>query len=553
MENIVETKDCAMCGTQFSVTDWDLDFYKQINVPSPRKCPHCRQQTRTSFLNQINLFKRKCDATGKDIISNYPPEIPFKVYQQEYWNSDENDTTKHGRDFDFDRPFFEQYKELMVEVPLQALFNNYLQDENCDYTHCAGKNKNCYLIFDSDENKDCLYSYGMNGSRDSIDQYRVQNMQLSYECIDSKDCYKCYYTHNSHNCSDSIFLNNCIGCKKCIYCSNLNNKEYHIFNEPVEKEKYEEIMQQLGSYQYLQDKLPQFKEFRLKFPQKFRRGVQNENVTGNHIVNSKDAFMCFDSMKIWTGKYCTQVFIGAKNCMDIHESGECELNYETANCAYNIYNCYFCFQCMNQNTNLQYCMDCHHCQDCFGCCGLKRQKYCIFNKKYSPEEYATLRDKIIEHMRSTKEYGEFFPTELSHTAYNLAIAQEYFPLTKEQALEKGFTWRDPDKKEFKAQSYEIPDNIKDVDPSITNEILACEECKINYKIQEAELKIYKTLNLPIPRKCFLCRHQNRLSKRTPRNLWERNCDKCGVDIKTAYPPEWPDIVYCEDCYQKSLS
>ena len=55
----------------------------------------------------------------------------------------------------------------------------------------------------------------------------------------------------------------------------------------------------------------------------------------------------------------------------------------------------------------------------------------ILNTSYSAHEYETLCAKIIGHMQSTAEWGEFFPHELSPFGYNETVAQEYFPMTEE--------------------------------------------------------------------------------------------------------------------------
>ncbi|MFA7686064.1 MAG: hypothetical protein WCX95_04670 [Candidatus Gracilibacteria bacterium] len=554
-------KVCKQCGETFPFSEDDLAMLKKFTsefagqkfeMPEPTFCVDCRAQRRLAFLNQINLFRRKCDATGVDMVSNYPSNNPTKVYEQLYWYSDKWDALDYGKDFNENESFFEQMYELQLKVPVPALFTDYLHDENCEYTHCAGKNKNCYMIFDSDENWNLYYCYGVNGSKDSLDCYRGQKLELCYEVIDSNNCYKCAYTYNSSNCSESLFLNNCTGCRNCIYCSNLVNKQYHVFNENVGKERYEEIMKGFGSHEFLIDKIPQFEKFKLTFPQKYMRGVQNENVIGNHVINSKNAYYCFDSMNLWDCRYCYQAFISAKDSMDIQESGGCELNYETVNCAYNVYNAFSCFQCMDNCNNLKYCIQCQGCSNCFGCVGLKRKKYCILNKQYTPEEYEQLVAKIIKHMMTAGEYGEFFPIHYSSFGYNLTTAQEYFPLTKEEALAKGFKWYDIGKKEYQPATFELPDNIADVQPEIIKELLACEDCGRNYKIIEQELKLHQTLNLPLPRKCFYCRNLNRIKYRTPRKLYDRQCAKCSADLKTAYAPDRPEIIYCEKCYVENV-
>lgn len=60
----------------------------------------------------------------------------------------------------------------------------------------------------------------------------------------------------------------------------------------------------------------------------------------------------------------------------------------------------------------------------------------ILNRAYSQDEYEKLCGKIIDHMRQSGEWGEFFPTSLSAFGYNETVAQEYFPMTEEDVREK---------------------------------------------------------------------------------------------------------------------
>ncbi|MBI4975267.1 hypothetical protein HZC20_01185 [Candidatus Peregrinibacteria bacterium] len=87
MENIVETKKCGNCGNDFPITDIDVNFYKEMNVPPPNYCPDCRQMRRLSWRNERTLYKRKCDATGKDIVSVFSSKKSLTVYD----NSDVSD------------------------------------------------------------------------------------------------------------------------------------------------------------------------------------------------------------------------------------------------------------------------------------------------------------------------------------------------------------------------------------------------------------------------------------------------------------------------------
>lgn len=69
-----------------------------------------------------------------------------------------------------------------------------------------------------------------------------------------------------------------------------------------------------------------------------------------------------------------------------------------------------------------------------------RADHCILNQAYSAQEYEELAGKIADHMRSTGEWGEFFPHKYSPFGYNDSVAQEYYPLVKETVQKRGWQW-----------------------------------------------------------------------------------------------------------------
>ena len=69
----------------------------------------------------------------------------MKVYSQEIWWSDKWDGRDYGRDFDFSRPFFDQFQELRLSTPRMSLLNS--NGENSEYCNLTTDNKNCYLVF----------------------------------------------------------------------------------------------------------------------------------------------------------------------------------------------------------------------------------------------------------------------------------------------------------------------------------------------------------------------------------------------------------------------
>jgi len=85
-----------------------------------------------------------------------------------------------------------------------------------------------------------------------------------------------------------------------------------------------------------------------------------------------------------------------------------------------------------------------------------------------------------------------------------------------------------------------------------NWAIECEITKKPFRIIKQELDFYRKHNLPIPKIHPDQRHIERLALRNPRKLFRRICDKCGKDIQTTYAPKRPEIIYCENCYNKEI-
>jgi hypothetical protein len=550
-------KTCTQCSTGFEVTDWDRKFYdrvsptfggKKIAIPQPTLCPQCRYQRRAVWRTELHLFRRQSSKSGKPLLSYFPPEAPYQVYSVDEWWADDWNPLDYGQDFDFTRPFFEQFNELIQKVPLKE--RSVLNNQNCDYINCASYCKNCYLIAGANYNEDCYYGNYINYSKNSVDCAFIDKCELCYECVDCKDCYNLKYSTNCHNCSDSAFLYNCRNSRHCFGSVNLVGKQYVYMNKQLTKEEYEEKMKglQLDRRERVQEAHQFFEKHRLKYPHKYMLGELNENVTGNAVNECRNTFYSFDVSKLEDCKYCAW-FHESKNCMDVFSWGvtgteECYECMETGNTSYHnlfsavIYN----------GTNMTYCFHGFNSQDCFGCVGMRNNRYCIFNKQYTEGEYHDLAAKITRHMQQTEEWGQYFPMSISPWPYNQSVAQDYQPLTKEEALTLGAKWADEQPVKSPEVSVELPDSIHDIDDSICQQILTCEATGKPYKIIPQEFKFYKERGIPVPSLCFEERHKNRLARRNPRQLWDRQCAKCQAVVQTSYAPEQPEIVYCESCY-----
>ena len=549
-----------------------MSFYERIKVPPPTFCPECRMIRRMSWRNERSLFKRVCDFTGNTMITMFHPETNVKVYDRDIWWSDKWDPSEYGMDYDFSRPFFEQYKELVSKVPLQNLGNN-----NCINSPYGNHNadcKNCYLTYASYLNEDVMYSQGAASLKNCIDTYTLQKSENCYEDMFCDSLYQVNFSFGSDQSINSSFLKECINCQDCILCINLRNKKYCIENIQYTKEEYEKIKGELdfGSYNILSNFKKQYKEFILKFPCKYAGILKSPDSSGDCIINSKNVKNSFDVY----GDMEDSKFVAhggwAKDSYDMYGFGAAaSLMYEGVDSGLKASNVYFsvlAHSCMNT----EYTYMCYNSKNLFGCIGIRKGEYCILNKKYSKEEYEELVPKIIKHMNEMPyidkngkiyKYGEFFPSELSPFAYNETIAQEYFPKNINEIKDQGYIYRRPLDRDYKItlESKDLPDHIKDTDDNILSETISCPnkgseltQCTYAYRIVKEELNFLKRYNIALPRYCPNCRHYERLSQRNPMKLWHRSCMKegCSNEFETPYAPERPEIVYCERCYQNEV-
>ncbi len=546
------TQVCRLTQKPFVISDEDQALLHKMGMPLPTLCPEERQRRRMSFRNDHMLYHRKCDKTGKPIISLYDTDSPFTIYNQDFYRSDEWNARDYARDFDFNRPFFEQFAELQKVVPRIAI--NGLGNENCDYTSYAGWSRNCYLTVTADRNQDCYYGYFIFDNQNCVDTLYVFNCQLCYECVDSKNCYHCLFGMNLENCMDCTFCRDCIGCKNCFGCINLRNKEYCFFNEQLTKEEYEARIKtlNLGSYSELQKIKAQVQEFFLKNPRRALDIKGSENVTGDHIKFSRNCENVYDVSNCENCNYVSH-FINSKDCMDWDYCGDkSEMGYENSGCVDLKFSA-FCTNGWVGNSYLFHCDLMTNSKDCFGCIGLDKGQYCILNKQYTKEEYEALVPRVIEHMKKTGEWGEFFPIWLSPYAYNETVAQDYLPLTEEEANQRSIRWKN--KKEtagYQGPQITLPDSAQETPEDICKQILTCEKSGDNYKIIPQELNFYKEHNLALPRRSPNQRFIDRLKIRNPRKQWGRNCGLCQKNILSSYAPDRAEIVYCEECYLKTV-
>ncbi|MEK7093988.1 MAG: hypothetical protein AAB903_01450 [Patescibacteria group bacterium] len=460
---------------------------------------------------------------------------------------------------------------------------------NSEYCEQAGGLKNCYLCFNGNEMENSAYVVSGWNIKDCFDLYETRHTELSYDSYMADEGYKIFYSVNIEECTDIWFSRNLVGCTNCFGCVNLRNKSYYIFNQPYSKEEYKKFIEglNLGSHQTIEEMKKKARELWTRSPMRFTLAIQVQNSTGEHIERSKNLKYCYSIHEGQNLAYSQFLEPPTSDSYDYSSWGQggSEM-YESQTCGFEVSRLKFCFECWPSSQNLEYSMFVRSSSDLFGCVSLKKKQYCILNKQYSKEEYFALRDKIIAQMKEvpftdkegrTYRYGEFFPTQFSPFAYNDTIAQDFFPLTKEAAVAKGFAWRDVEAKEYQTTktAAELSDDIKSVEDSILQELIQCGSCKKAYRVIQPELDFLKRIGIPLPRLCPNCRYMERFKFVNPPKLWPAKCmclgkqganagsgisyqntaghahgdGGCPNEFETSYKPGRPELIYCEQCYQ----
>lgn len=85
------------------------------------------------FRNERKLYKRKCDFTGKDIISIYSPDKPYKVYDQSVRWSDEWGDVSSEVDVTLDNSLFSSISRVFESAPMMSLMVK--MNDDCHYVN----------------------------------------------------------------------------------------------------------------------------------------------------------------------------------------------------------------------------------------------------------------------------------------------------------------------------------------------------------------------------------------------------------------------------------
>ena len=380
---------CLRCEAVFEVTESDMVFLKKISpeiqgkvlrIPPPKLCPDCRAQRRLAFRNERKLYSRKCGLCKKNMVTIYSSDKPYVTYCNDCWWGDQWSPLDYGHEFDFTRPFFEQFEDLMKTVPLIGLWNG--RAENAEFNNNCFSLKNSYMCFNTDFGQNNYYCYISEYNDDVVDCAYMHKSQLSYECLDSRNIYHCFFSRELENSQDCYFSSDLIGCKNCFGCHGLRHKEYYMFNKPVTPQEWEQkVKKMIFSHANILEFKKLSAEVSAKVPQINLKLIQCENCEGDHLYGCKNAKNSFD---VHDAEDISNVVYGVmeiKNVQDAFALGGVEWSYELLGGGMNVSKTAFINNTLSGLSDSYYSQLCSNsCSYVFGSVSLKKQQYCILNK-----------------------------------------------------------------------------------------------------------------------------------------------------------------------------
>jgi len=205
--------------------------------------------------------------------------------------------------------------------------------------------------------------------------------------------------------------------------------------------------------------------------------------------------------------------------------------------------------------NITYCDSCRNSSELFACIGLNHGKTSIMNKAYSQQEYEVLKTKIIDHMRSTGEWGQFFPLSVSPHPYEDSAAMDWYPLSESEVLKRGGRWGGEifpltssgsstdsslhiSQYDEKIVGHDIA--VKNIE-TVMKTVFKCPVSSKPFQIIAPELAFHISNLIPLPTIHPRERNRELMKLRNPRELHERECGECGKKISTSYTPDRPAV------------
>ena len=550
-------RTCAALGTKWHMDEEEIEMYRKYNVPPSKYHPITRMKLMKSYFVLFDFWYNKNAETGETIISTTHPASGVKVLPDKEWFQRSFD--EHARDVDMSRLVFDQIYDLMRDVPQAANYNYVLPENSLAFISLGDQDSFFVLACVSKRTCYAMNSYNV---EDSAELTLASNVYNSYNVVHSSRIHNCRFLRECYDCVNCDFCFDVRNCESCFGATNKRNAKYLWFNEQLSKEEWEKRRSEvdLASYEERLSYENKFKELMgtAVWPENFN--IKAENCTGEYITdanNIKDGYYVMDgSHDVVQASYLFGV--PSNNChyaVASIGSSDCYYSLGTKNCSWNKFALSIVTNCIDS----EYCSSCQDIENCFGCVGLKKKKFCIFNKQYTEGEYWQKLDEIKCKMLDEGEYGDYPPMSFSLQYVQRSGAPIVYGATIEELKKMGANLFDADADgadgpEIDPSTIKSVDDISDrVDESIIGKPFMDEVYGRRFAYLKPEMKLYEKLEVAPPRNHPTRRINELYAEMNIAVFEEMNCSKCNKDIRVGKNRNYPTReVYCKECYLKHL-
>ena len=183
----------------------------------------------------------------------------------------------------------------------------------------------------------------------------------------------------------SLYRDTCKLCGKSVVSIHAPEDPFTVYCRECWRSDKWDPMDYGKDYDFSQPFFSQYRKLMEAVPRPALTGINLVNSEFTHASQScKNCYFVFFSFFSENSQNCDALLF-SKNAYDCYVTDNSDHAYESlhSNRLYKVRFGYFADECLESS----FLFDCVGCSDCFGCVNLRKQKYHIFNKKLSKEEY----------------------------------------------------------------------------------------------------------------------------------------------------------------------
>ncbi|MFH1405434.1 MAG: hypothetical protein ABIH21_05085 [Patescibacteria group bacterium] len=548
---------CPISGERWQLDQDEIERCRAWGVPVLEMSPAMRVHFLGSWGAGVDLWWKPHMLTGKPILSAVPPDaMPPVITDKEYYSECPGES--RSIEIDPNRPFFDLHADLIKKVPGPAFQSHgSVNTVGGGYIDCV----NAYMMFGTYSAKDSWYSFRNKVLDDCMDMAMCEKCENSYSstmCLHLNNCKQMFESLYCMNCQFGFDLHNC---ENCYQCANLRYKKFMYQNEQLSQDEYEAKMREINlscssSFDQERKKFLTFLQTKAIWPEDFN--INSPGCSGEYVLDCIDSSGYF--MTNTKNVRCGWFVFDSENLESI----------VIGNDSQDVYNSCVSIACQNSkmmyvckySMGCEYCMMCDDLEYCFGCIGLRKKKYCIFNKQYSEDEYWQKLDQLKCAMLERGEYGEFWPVKMAYWWPQYGFASLVYPFTDEELkkldaphfdAKEGMRYA-PYPQDIEIYSTdEVPDCIADVGDEWAGKMFKDVEEDRRFTLNEHEIAYRKKKGYPFPRRHYRARFKELVRQVNSPERVLAVCTKCSKQIEINNNRMFPDRkVYCKPCYLQYL-